>query len=325
MRIIIPNTCYPDNFEDNVSYTLRKMGHEVLTVPASFAIRNDKTRHVVQLAYDKLRPNALTVQEKWLIKTYPGFKPQLVLCLTQSLKESVLLELQSKGITTINWWGDTASNMTKQGLLCKGWDFIYIKDRFAVQKLRSLELNAFYLPEAMNPDWHKWCFNEIDNSILIAGNTYDYRHYLIRKLLQTNKYDIKLVGNRPPRWADDRVKAVYQNKYIVKEEKSLWFGQSLACINSTAMSEFNSLNCRAFEIAGAGGLQIMEYRDALEECFEPGKEILIYRSFQELTETIEKYQRDRKASLAIRQAGHGRALADHSYEKRLQFILKAFA
>lgn len=323
MRIIIPNTCYPDNFEDNVSFTLRKMGHEVLTMHKPLRILGDKGRHFIQLAEDKLFPNRFTLQEKWLLNVFKSFKPQLVLCLTQTLKEEVLLELKNHNIITVCWWGDTAANMTKQGLLCYGWDFIYIKDKFAANKLRSLDLNAYYLPEAMNPDWHKWCFNEIDNSILFAGNTYDYRHYLIRKLLQTNKYDIKLVGNRPPRWADDRVKAVYQNKYIVKEEKSLWFGQSLACINSTAMSEFNSLNCRAFEIAGAGGLQIMEYRDALEECFEPGKEILIYKSFQELNATIEKYQKDKKASMAIRQAGHVRALADHSYEKRLQFILKA--
>jgi spore maturation protein CgeB len=213
--------------------------------------------------------------------------------------------------------------MSKQGLLCKGWDFIYIKDKFAVQKLRSLELNAFHLHEAMNPDWHKWCFSEINNSILFAGNTYDYRHYLIRKLLQTKKYEINLVGNRPPRWADDQVKEVYRNKYIVREEKSRWFGQSLACINSTAMSEFDSLNCRAFEIAGAGGLQIMEYRDSIEECCEPGKEILVYKTFDELTENLDQYGKDQPAALFIRQAGHKRAKSDHSYEKRLTLILNA--
>jgi len=323
MRILIPNICYEDNFEDNVSYTLRKMGHEVLTMPKSLVIKNDKIRHVLQMAQDKLMPNALTVQEKWLIKNYPTFKPQLVLCLTQALSETVLLELQARGIIAICWWGDTASNMTKQGLLCKGWDFIYIKDKFAVRKLRSLDLNAYYLPEAMNPDWHKWIFTTINDSILFAGNTYEYRHYLIRKLLAENKYQIRLFGNRPPRWADPGINSVYQNKYIVKEEKSLEFGRSLACINSTAMSEFNSLNCRAFEIAGAGGLQILEYREAVEDCFEPGKEILVYKSFGELTATIDKYQQDPDSALSIREAGQKRALAEHTYEIRLNRILKS--
>lgn len=320
MKIIIPNICYDDNFEDNVSYTLRKMGHEVLTMPRPVRILNDKARHLIQLTEEKLFPNRFTVQEKWLLQEYSSFKPQLVLCLTQSLNEEVLLELKKQSITTICWWGDSAANMTRQGLLCYGWDFIYIKDRFAVQKLKSLDLNAFYLPEAMNPDWHQWRFKEINSSVLFAGNTYDYRHFLLRKLIGTDKYSIDLFGNRPPRWASSEINSIYRNTYITKLVKSEAFGTAMACINSTSMAEFDSLNCRAFEIAGCGGLQILEYRNAVVECFEPNEEILVYHTFEELLTMLDKITMDIPFARKIRKGGCDRALADHTYSHRLNLI-----
>ncbi len=301
------------------------MGHEVLTMPASPHIFNDKARHILKQVEDRLFPNRFSIQEKWLLKVYKSFKPDIVLCLTQALHEEVLLELHQQKIITICWWGDTAANMTKQGLLCYGWDFIFIKDQFAEQKLRSLDLNAHYLPEAMNPDWHTWCFDHTGSGILFAGNTYDYRHFLLRKLIATGKYQIDLYGNKPPRWAAPDIQSVYKNKYIVKKEKSLAFGNALACINSTAMSEFDSLNCRAFELAGAGGLQILEYRPAVEELFEPGTEILVYNSFNELTSILDRLITDRDAFHAVRIAGHRRASQEHTYAHRLTTMLNHLA
>lgn len=322
MRFIIPNYCLPDSFVDNVSFTLKAMGHEVITAPRPSALIDQKLYHILTVINDKLAPTRLSYQEKWLKRVYKSYKPDVVLTLTQALNEELLLELKKAGILTICWWGDTPANMTKYGLLCKGWDFIFIKDQYAAFKLRTLDLNAFYLPEAMNPTWHKWCFSDINNSLLFAGNAYDYRHYLIRKLVTQGGFEVKLYGNRPPRWADSSVKNVFLNKFIIKEEKSMEFGSSLACINSTAMSEGNSINCRAFEIAGAGGLQIMEYRPAIEDCFDPGKEILTFSSFGELTEHAERVLADKQFALTIRSNAHKRANGEHTYRHRIETILR---
>ena len=78
MKIIIPNIAYADNFEDNVAFTLRKMGHEVLTMPPPMRILNDKSRHLLSILTDKLIPNRLSLQEKWLIDSTKNFKPDMV-------------------------------------------------------------------------------------------------------------------------------------------------------------------------------------------------------------------------------------------------------
>ena len=95
----------------------------------------------------------------------------------------------------------------------------------------------------------------------------------------------------------------------------------MACINSTAMSEGNSLNCRSFEIAGAGGLQIMEYRQAIEDCFDPGKDIETYSSLDELIEKLHFYGSNEAASRVIREASVKRVLGEHTYKHRLETIL----
>jgi spore maturation protein CgeB len=321
MRFIIPSYELPDNFTDNVAYTLRAMGHEVMTAPVPTRWMNPKLMHVMQLAHEKFFPKSLSLQEKWLLKTHREFKPDVMIALTHSVEEETLIGLQRSGVRTVAWWGDAPSQMRRHGLLCKGWNWIYLKDRFAVGKLRSLDLNAHFMPEAMNPAWHRWDREPEGDDIVIAGNAYDYRHYLIRRMLEEGCGPIRLYGYRPARWAHPDVMSVAEGRYIVREDKARVFSSAAACINSTSMTEYDSMNCRAFEIAGSGGLQFMEHRDAVQDCFEPGKEIVTFTSVHELTEKVAYYRRNRSEALAIREAGHRRAHLEHTYRQRLQRII----
>jgi spore maturation protein CgeB len=134
----------------------------------------------------------------------------------------------------------------------------------------------------------------------------------------------ELYGARPPRWAHPEIKRLHTGKYVTGEEKSRVFGEGVACLNTFSLAEGNSLNCRAFEVAGAGGLQIIEYRPAIEECFEPGKELLTFQTYEELLEHIERARSHPQEMRPIREAGARRALAEHTYRHRLQVILDNF-
>lgn len=320
MKILVPNYTLADSFTENVSFTLKQMGHEVIDMGS---ISVNKAYSKVGRVIKELKNKAfsqISVQEKFILKTIAATKVDVLLSLTQSLDEEVLQTCKQKRIITISWWGDTAANMQKMGLCSQYWDFIYIKDAYAAKKLQSLDLNAEQLVEAINPAWHQPKFQQSNNELILAGSFYDYRQFLTRKLID-EKIDLGLYGSPPPIWCDARIKKLHKNKYVVKHEKAKVFGEGLAVLNSTAMREFDSVNCRAFEIAGCGGLQIMENRSSIEACFEPGKELLTYDTFDELLDHIErakKYPQDMKV---IRENGAKRAHADHTYEKRLNYIL----
>ncbi|MDI1323220.1 MAG: glycosyltransferase [Algoriphagus sp.] len=320
MKILIPNYTLADSFTENVSFTLIQMGHEVFDMGGiSISKAYSKIGRVVKELKNKAFPQ-LSEQEKFVLKTISNFKIDVLLSLTQSLDEDVLLACKQKGIITISWWGDTAANMKKMGLFSFHWDFVYIKDAFAAKKLRSLQIPAEQLFEAMNPYWHKPSFEQQNNEVVIAGSFYDYRQYLTKKLIDNN-IELGLYGPPLPTWSDSRIKRIHKQTYVVKVEKAKVFGQGLAVLNSTAMSEFNSVNCRAFEIAGCGGLHIMENRSSIIDCFEPGKEVLTYDSFDELLAVIERAKKYPYEMKIIRASGAKRAHAEHTYEKRLSYIL----
>lgn len=325
MRFIIPSYEIPDNFTQNVAYSLRAMGHDVLTAPLPIRGVDLRLTHLMQVAYDKFFPRSLPPQEKWLLRNHRDFKPDVMIALTHSVGEETLLELKRSGVRTVAWWGDAPSQMRKYGLLCKGWDFIYMKDRFAVRKLSSLDLNAHFLPEAMNPAWHRWVSQNPGDDIVIAGNVYEYRHFLLRRMLEKGCSPIRLYGYKPARWAHPDVVSLYQGRFIVGDEKARIFGSAFACINSTSMTESDSLNCRSFEIAGSGGLQFMENREAIQDCFEPDRELVTFSSVDELSDKLMYYRENPEKALAIRKAGHQRALAEHTYSHRLTTIISNLA
>jgi len=322
MKIVIPNFPEPDSFVDNVVFTLKAMGHDVVTPLKRLGRSRYVSLNVAREFWQKAFPQSWTPAEKWVVAMARQNPPDMVLCLTQSLRQEMLEELRKCGVTRlVAWWGDTPANMRGMGLLAKGWDLIFIKDAAAVAKFRAVGLDAELLHEAMNPAWHKRMFKAIGQEVVVAGNYYGYRQYLVARLLDAG-VPMVLYGQKPPLWAELCVKKAHTGRYITKEEKSEVFGSGLACLNSTALSEGNSLNCRAFEIAGTCGLQLIENKPAVADCFEPGLEVLTYSSVDEIVEHLQRARKDPKWALSVREAGHARANAHHTYEMRLAYILK---
>ena len=131
-----------------------------------------------------------------------------------------------------------------------------------------------------------------------------------------------LYGRRPPRWSAEPVRKAHRGRYVIREEKSRVFGSGLACLNSTALSEGDALNCRAFEIAGACGLQLIEDKPSVAGCFEPGAEVLTFGSADDIHEHLGRARKDRGWAMKVREAGCRRAHAEHTYAHRLGEIFR---
>lgn len=320
MRVAIPNFAAADSFVDNVAHTLRAMGHEVVTPSRRLGARGGAVGRLYREGLQKLFPERWTPAEQWVAATMKDIEPALVLCLTQSLRPEVLDLLRTRGHRLVAWWGDPPANMRGHGLLARGWDKIYIKDAAAVAKFQAVGLDAELMHEAMNPDWHRRQFTDVTDEIAVAGNYYGYRQFLAVRLMERG-VPMALYGSAPPRWSDGRIKSAHRGRYIVREEKSEVFGAALACLNSTTLAEGDSLNCRAFEIAGACGLQLIEDKPSVASCFEPGRELVVYRSVDDIVETVARARTDRAWALGIREAGHARALSEHTYRHRLTRLL----
>lgn len=322
MKVAIPGVLADDNFADNAAYTLRAMGHEVHTRPrTSNAWLASPARRYARALVQKVAPEWPSAEERWLLHLARTTRLDMVLALTQALSDETIFALKRAGVPhVVAWWGDAPANMRGMGLLSDGWDAVFLKDRNAVDKFRRVGIHAEHLHEAMNPSWHRPVAERENDTIAIVGNFYGYRQFLTRRLMDAG-VPVALYGGRLPRWAAREIAARHSGRYVTREEKSRVFGAALACLNSTALSEGDALNCRAFEIAGAGGLQLLEYRPAVEDCFEPGREVLVFHSMEELIGLVAWARDNPEGARAVRRAGARRAVAEHTYEHRLRHIL----
>jgi spore maturation protein CgeB len=82
------------------------------------------------------------------------------------------------------------------------------------------------------------------------------------------------------------------------------------------------VKARNFEIPGYGGFLLTSYVQGLEQYFEIGKEVAVYRSEKELIEKIRYYLQHDDERETIRQAGHERTLREHTYEQRIRDIFQ---
>jgi spore maturation protein CgeB len=326
MRILVVGPRFEDSFADNVTSALEEMGHDVHSAEfAPHARYFSLPRQVLRLVARRVAGERPRRDERALLAKARSLRPAILLALTWDIHPEILDQLSLRGsCKRVLWWGDAPANSHGWGLANPHWDTVYVKDPVAVEKLRLIGTDAHLMHEAMNPRWHRRVQVRPSNDVVVFGNYYGFRQAVALRLLDCH-VPLALYGNKPPTWAHPRIAAAWRGRYVARDEKSHAVGEGLACLNTFAFAEGQSMNCRAFEIAGAGGLQLIEDRPIVSECFEPGTEILPFRTFDELIELIERARRSPEEMQLIRERAWKRAHAEHTYRHRLQKLLRDFA
>ncbi len=86
-------------------------------------------------------------------------------------------------------------------------------------------------------------------------------------------------------------------------------------INRASMADFGfSPPTRVFEVAGAGTCMLCDDWPGIDDCFEPGREILVIRTAEDVVRALEEH--DDAARREIGAAFHARGLRDHTYAQR---------
>ena len=97
------------------------------------------------------------------------------------------------------------------------------------------------------------------------------------------------------------------------------FDQSLITLNHHIdVAGAYAGNARLFEATGVGTLLITDWKQNLPEMFEPGKEVVCYRSPEECAERVQYYLEHDDEREAIADAGQQRTLQHHTCYKRMQ-------
>jgi spore maturation protein CgeB len=81
-------------------------------------------------------------------------------------------------------------------------------------------------------------------------------------------------------------------------------------------------NGRLYEATGMGALLITDWKENLHELFEPGKEVVAYRSSDQCAEFVRYYLEHDNEREAIARAGQERTLREHTEYQRTQDLLE---
>ena len=83
------------------------------------------------------------------------------------------------------------------------------------------------------------------------------------------------------------------------------------------------IKTRNFEVTGSGGFLLTDDADNLEDYFIDGKEIVIFKSIDDLIEKANYYLVHDKERESIALAGLERTIRDHTYQKRFRALFNA--
>ncbi len=135
------------------------------------------------------------------------------------------------------------------------------------------------------------------------------------------KYGIQLFGGG---WetvlAPHELERCYRG-YLPPDQETNVYRHSSINLNVHSTVHEWGVNMRFFNVPAAGAFQITDDRRDYARYFEPGEEMLFYRTTDELEACVERYLHDPEGRQALAVAGRRRVLKEHTYAHRLRELI----
>jgi len=97
--------------------------------------------------------------------------------------------------------------------------------------------------------------------------------------------------------------------------------ESVVSLNFANSRGDDQIKARTFEVPGAGGFLLTGHVPGIERFFRPGKEIAVFRDFDELVDRLRHYLAHAEERDAIAKAGFERTRREHTYKRRMAEVL----
>ncbi len=270
-------------------------------------------------------------------------KPEVLFAISGNvLLPETLKWVREKGIGLVLVLLDSIHRLPLTQLGLSYYDLVYIFEPTDLAFVSRLNGSVSYLPPAFNPDFY-FPISEAEKSydVTFVGTPYHQRLELLDELCRLaleKGVRVALVGKYwhrgIRRWKfrfnyPSIYRFVLKNGMISPPDVNILYNRSKVVLNHHIDIEGEAVNCRLFDIAGAGAFQLVDYRCGLGELFKIGEEVVTYSSLEDFTEKIKYFLAEPARRDEVARAAHRRAIAEHTYHQRLKKIAndleKAFA
>jgi hypothetical protein len=331
MKIIIVGSVESDSLESNLKDAfLETGGLEIGSVNWPLKVHFRHFGFLGKLISLQLRQKiVLRLIEFRLVMRLKKSKPDLIIVCTGAARLITPLTLEKISDFTKKifcWYVDSSRNLTDNLLFAK-YDHIYFTDRGLFDYLSPIlrTRSSSLLLEGFHDRRHVSGNSQLRGDyIAVVGSYYPERILLLEHLVGMG-FPLKLYGFRLPRsYGDGLLKRYEQSEYLTYENKSRVFEEARCVLNNFNPEHIDAVNCRVFEAMASGALLVSQESPLLLETFQSGKELLTFKSFDQLESLLEAIFDGRYDEKAIREAAI-LAVRGHTLITRAKSILEDFA
>jgi spore maturation protein CgeB len=284
---------------------LRRLGHEVRhfeTWDSSLYPTYSRLNHALLAEIEEFHPEiVLTVQRDCEIWT------------------ETLEAIQHRGdAALVTWTTDDSFKFHKVSkYIGRYYDAISTTYDYRVPDYKSAGIDGVYLTQwAANAHWLNPPLpaQVCQYSVSFIGASYGARAELIKKL-ETKGIHVECFGFGWPNGSvsTEQIPIIMRNSVI-----SLNFSAGFSSDEGNA----RQIKARTFEVPGAGGFLLTDGAPGMDEVYRLGQEIEVYNGFDELEQKIKYYLQRPDERDRIAHGGYLRTRNCHTYERRLEGILR---
>jgi spore maturation protein CgeB len=210
----------------------------------------------------------------------------------------------------VYWASDTHLGFDYRFETAKKFDVVFCAQKQAVLDFQAKGVHAEWLPHAFEP----MAYHDIESGTPVPYNyaNKDYDACFIGHINSPNRVDFL-----------DRMFKEFPNFFFGQrrfQEAAQKFCKSKIVLN-IAMKE--DLNMRCLEAMGSGSFLLTDYVPYIEELFEDGKHLVLYRSLDEAVDKAKYYLKHDSEREKIAQAGFEEVMAKHTIDHRVNRMLEA--
>lgn len=273
-------------------------------------------------------------RHRQLKKIIAAFKPDILLFIISGLKFSfpAIREYYKGKIAVYDMDGpcwDCYQSLNWIGEI----DRLFTASKVSLRDLQQQQLEAVYLAHGVDVDYYSpgnLSPGEIKyygSPVSFVGRPTPRRIAMLGAIADSG---LTVWGRRwrrpkdckdPVLWQCNRVNKDIIGKNVVKIYNAA--GVFVNILREPLNDPPTIMSLQVFTVPATGTCMLTEWVEELDEMFDPGKELLTFRTCDELKELTGKYARDITAARQIGTAGRKRCVAEHTHEKRATQIIKS--
>lgn len=153
--------------------------------------------------------------------------------------------------------------------------------------------------------------------VTFIGSAHGNRRQVIERL-KRGGIAVRCFGHG---WDTGAIAAEEIPRIIRSSRISLNLANSAWVLSGGLPHRHNQIKARVFEVPGAGGFLLTETAPGLEVFLEPGRELAVFNTVEELIGQVHYYLDHTDERDTIAHAGYVRILREHTYDRRMADLL----